>query len=137
MSKNRNIYDFSNEGFQEITTIDRDKIGINIFSDKIILTNERKAHIYKDHPNDFYTLIDGLKKTIDMPKEIWQDARNENTIYYIRKKSSGNQNVIVRLNTTNDIQHPHNSIISSWLMNENNTKRFLKNKKNIYIDYKK
>lgn len=124
------------EGFKEISTIDKNKIEIETYSDKIILTNERKKHIHDDHPEDFDRIMRGLKRTIDNPQEIRQDKKENNTLYYIRKLKNGNQSVVVKLTTEQNEKHPHNSIISSWIMNDKSLKRFLKKSNNIYINNK-
>ena len=118
--------------FKVIATIDSKILGIKTTSNEVVLTNERKEHIYDDHPEDFDRIIRGLKRTIDNPQEIRQDNKDDDTLYYIRKLKDGNQNVVVKLSTKNDIKHPHNSIISSWIMSEKSLKRFVKKSKNIY-----
>lgn len=103
-----------------------------IYSNKLILTNERKIHIYEKHLSDYNKIIRGLRKTVLNPSEIIQDKNYDDTLYFIRKIKNGNQNVVVKINISNDDEHIHNSIISSWIISDSNLKRFYKKGNCIY-----
>lgn len=125
------------QGYKEIATLDKNKIGIKTSSDKIVLTNERKKHIYDEHKVDFDRIMRGIKPTLERPNTIRQDKKHSNTIYYIRKTKRDNQNVVVSLNTSNSKEHPENSIITSHIVSDRNLKRLLKKSTEIYNNGKK
>ncbi len=103
-----------------------------ISTNEIVLTNERSVHIYKDHPKDYDKIIRGIKPTLNNPNFVLVDSKKEDTLLFIRKLKEDNQNVVVKLNTTNDEKHPKNSIMTSWIINDKNLKRLLKKNKALY-----
>lgn len=118
-----------------IGKIDKDKIGRyadKIATDEVVLTGERKAHIFDDHPLDYEKILRNLKRVVIKPDEILEDAKNKDTLFYIGKLDKNNLNVIVRLNTTNSQEHPKNSVMTAWIIRDSNLKKLRKKNKTIY-----
>ena len=102
---------------QYIGKIDKQKIGDyaeKITNDEIVLTKERKVHIYKEHKNDYEIIMNNLKNV------ILQDNKNKDTLFFIGKIDKGNLNVVLKLNTTNSKEHPNNSIMTAWIIRDRN-----------------
>ena len=103
-----------------------------IITEDVILTDERKKHIYEDHPNDFNKIIENIESTIINPDEILEDSKNKDTIFIIKKLDINNLNVVVKLNTSNDTQHPLNSIMTAWIIRDKNLKKLREKNATIY-----
>lgn len=89
-----------------------------IYSNEYVLTNNRAVHIHDEHPEDFDKIMRGLKPTLDRPTEVIEDKTQTGTLYFVRKLRQDNQRIVVKMNISNDKEHPHNSIITSHIMNE-------------------
>lgn len=101
-------------------------------TNEVILTKERKLHIYNNHRKDFKEIMNNIKQTIVNPNEIIEDIQNTDTLMFIRKLVNNNLNVIIKLNTTNDIKHQKNSIMTAWIIRNKNLKKLEKKNKIIY-----
>ena len=69
-----------------IGKINKNKLGIfknKIIDEDIILTEERRIHIYKNHKKDYEEIINNLDRTVLNPNEILLDSQNKNTIFLI------------------------------------------------------
>lgn len=120
---------------QYIGKLDKEKLGKyrnKIKTDDVILTEERIEHIYSNHPKDYKRIIDNIKRVVLNPREILEDNKNIDTIFFIDKLDKSNLNVIVKLNTTNDEKHPQNSIMTAWIIRDSNLKKLRQNNKTIY-----
>ena len=118
-----------------ICKIDKNKIGKyrdKIKTDEVVLTNERNIHIFKNHFKDYKTIIKNIKGTILNPEYIMEDGKNIDTILYIRKLKRNNLNVVIKLNTVNNKQHPKNSIMTAWIIRNSNLRKLIKKNKIIY-----
>ena len=60
------------------------------------------------------------------------DAKNKDTLFFIDKLEKNNLNVIVKLNTTNNEEHPQNSIMTAWIIRDRNLKKLEEKNKTIY-----
>ena len=101
------------------------------------MTKERKLHIYKEHKKDYDVIINNLKNGIINPNEILQDNKNKDTLFFINKTEKGNLNIVIKLNTTNSMEHPNNSIMTAWIIRDRNLRKLEeKNKCNVTIDVK-
>ena len=112
-----------------IGKLDKEKLGIykyKIITEDVVLTEERMYHIYEHHYEDYKKIIKNISKAISEPKEILEDCKNKDTIFFITKLEHGNLNVIVRLNTTNSKEHPENSIMTAWIIRDSNLKKMYK-----------
>lgn len=103
-----------------------------IYSDSFILTNRQKIHIKKNHEKDYRRIMLGLKKTLDNPTEIIEDENIDGTLYFIRKLSTDNQNIVVKMNINDDTAHPHNSIITSFIVTNRAIRRIRNKGTSIY-----
>lgn len=124
--------------YKIITYLDIRKIAnfvSRLSSSEVILTDERRKHIYMKHSSDYLRIRRGLRKTIDNPTLIYASTKDHNTLLYIRKLSKNNQNVVVRLSINNDKKHPENSIITSWIVRDSYVKVIDKNNILIYNEY--
>ena len=118
-----------------IGKLDKDKLGKykdKIITTDVVLTDERKNHIYQEHINDYDIIMKNLAKVVQNPREILEDFKNKNTIFLINKVLKDSLNVVIRLNTTNDIKHPKNSIMTAWIVRDSNLKKIRKRNKIIY-----
>ncbi len=112
-----------------IGKIDTNKIGNygkKIVTKDIVLTDERKEHIFQTHTNDFALIMHHIDKVVLNPKEVIEDLKNTDTIYLIDKVEKNHLNVVVRLNTTNSKEHPQNSIMTAWLIRNRNLEKLSK-----------
>ena len=122
------------EGLKYIGRLDKNKLGKYkdiISTDKVVLTPERKHHIYTNHLKDFNEIMENIERIILEPNEILEDCKNKSTILVIGKLINNHLNIIIKLNTTNDNKHPENSIMTAWIIREKNLIRL--REKNITI----
>lgn len=120
---------------QYIGKVDRNKLGKYkdiITTDVVVLTDERKAHIYQDHIKDYDIIMKNLKRVVLNPREVLEDIKNEDTIFLIYKLGYTNLNVVIKLNTNNDQIHPQNSIMTAWIIRDSNLKKLRKRNKILY-----
>ena len=96
------------------------------------MTEERRKHIYDDHFNDYEIIMANIDRVVLNPNEVLEDSRNKDTLFFIDKLNKNNLNVIVRLNTTDDKEHPQNSIMTAWIIRDSNLKKIRKRNKTIY-----
>lgn len=117
-----------------IGKIDLNKIGkykYKVITDDIILTDERKVHIFNHHFKDFENIIKNIDRVVLNPREILEDHKNDNTLLFIDKIKGGNLNVIIKLSTS-DRKHIKNSIMTAWIIRDNNLIKLRKKNKVIY-----
>lgn len=115
--------------------IDRIKIGEyarRIVTDNVILTNERKMHILEEHRNDYEIIIKNIDRVILNPNEALVDSKNEDTLFFIDNLERNNLIVVVKLNTTNNKDHPQNSVMTAWIVRDRNLKKLRERNKTIY-----
>ena len=98
----------------------------------VVLTVERKMHIFKKHKNDYEIIINNINGTVLNPQEVLEDSKNENTLFFISKLERNNLNVVVKLNTTNNKKHPQNSVMTAWIIRNNNLRKLREKNKIIY-----
>ncbi len=120
---------------QYIGKIDKQKIGYyanKITNDEIILTEERKLHIYEEHKKDYELIMKNIKGGVLNPNEVLKDNKNKDTLFFISKIDTKNLNVVIKLNTTNSEEHPNNSIMTAWLIRDSNLKKLREKNEIIY-----
>ncbi len=118
-----------------IGKIDKSKIGLyseKIKTEMVVLTDETKQHIYQSHPKDYKEIIENIDTIVLNPDEVIQDIKNKDTIFLIGKLEKDNLNVIVRLNTNNNKQHPQNSVMSAWIIRNSNLIKLRQKNETIY-----
>ena len=103
-----------------------------IVTDDVVLTFERKEHIYIDHSDDFDKIMLNIEKVILEPDEILEDSKNPDTIFMIGKLYKNSLNVIVKLNTIGDKRHPYNSVMTAWIIRDKNLKKLRERNVSIY-----
>lgn len=79
----------------------------------------------------------GLFRTINNPCEVRIHKKNKNELHFIRKLKFDNQIIILILNITDSVNHPDNSIMSSWIINDSRLNGFRKRSRIIYRRHKK
>lgn len=120
---------------QYIGKIDLKKIGIyaqKITNDILILTDERKLHIYQEHKKDYNVIMKNLIRIALNPSEVLEDNKNKDTILLIGEVNKNNMVIVVKLKTTNIIEHPNNSIMTAWIIRDKNLKKLREKNKIIY-----
>lgn len=120
---------------QYIGKLDTKKLGKyseKIITDEVILTEERRIHIYENHTADYEIIINNIEKTVLQPNEVIEDLKNKDTLFFIGKLGKNNLNVIIKLNTVNSIEHPQNSIMTAWIIRNSNLEKMRKRNKIIY-----
>lgn len=118
-----------------IGKIDINKLGkykYIVVTDDVILTDERKLHIYQDHAKDYETIIKNIDRVVLNPIEILEDRKNKDTLFFIGNLKENKLNVIVKLNTTNNKDHPQNSVMTAWIIRDSNLKKLREKNKTIY-----
>ncbi len=118
-----------------IGKIDKTKIGKyakKIITEDVIITDERKLHIYEEHAKDFEIIIRNIDRVILNPREILEDMKNKDTLLFIDKLDKNNLNVVVKLNTNNNEEHPKNSVMTAWIIRDKNLRKLRKRNKIIY-----
>lgn len=118
-----------------IGKIDKNKIGEysnKIITDDIVLTDERKLHIYEKHTRYFDIIINNIDRVAINPSEVLEDTKNKDTLFLIDKLDKNNLNVVVKLNTTNNRNHPKNSIMTAWIVRNRNLRKLREKNKTIY-----
>ena len=134
ISKNKNK---EGKELHYIGKIDKNKIGEyskKITTDDVILTDERKLHIFEDHEKDYETIINNIDRVVLNPKEVLEDCKNKDTLFLIDRLEKNNLNVVVKLNTTNNKEHPQNSVMTAWIIRDKNLRKLRERNKTIYKD---
>lgn len=110
------------------------KYSTKIITEKVIITDERLEHIKEHHPELEYKEIKSIKSVIEDPDYIFEDRKNIDTILLVKRFKIINKNcrIVVKLNTSIDIQDKFNSIISFWQISEKKLGQYLRNEKIIY-----
>lgn len=118
-----------------IGELDINKLGLlkdKLVTYDVVLTNERKQHIFEDHKKDFEIIMANINKAVLTPNEILEDSKNRDTIMMISKLENNNLNVIVKLNTIDSKEHPMNSVMTAWIIRDKNLKKLREKNKTIY-----
>lgn len=120
---------------QYIGKLNKEKIGRyaeKISTVDVVLTDERKRHIYENHKKDYIIIIKNIGRVVLKPKEVIEDIKNKNTLFFIDKLDKNSLNVVVKLNTTNSKEHPQNSVMTAWIIRNSNLKKLREKNKTIY-----
>ena len=123
------------QNVQYIGKIDKEllekEFGVLNTSD-VVLTDERKVHIKKQHPNDFEIFEKNREDVVTHPQIILKDEKNSNTIFMIKHIADTNLNIVVKLSVVDDTKHPQNSIMTSYRIRDKNLKKLEKRNKVLY-----
>lgn len=99
-----------------IGKLNKEKIGKyadKIINFDIILTEERKLHIYANHTKDYKRIIENIDRVALKPNEVLEDLKNKDTLFFVGKLEKDNLNVVIKLNVTNSKSHPKNSVMTA------------------------
>ena len=98
----------------------------------VVLTEEREKHILKQHKEDYEIIISNINKTILNPEEVLKDSKNKDTLFFINNLEKNNLNVVVKLSTTHNKEHPKNSIMTAWIIRNRNLIKLREKNRTIY-----
>lgn len=73
-----------------------------------------------------------IDRDVLTPKEVLEDSKNKDTLFFIDKLEKNNLNVVVKLNTSNSEKHPQNSIMTAWIIRDSNLRKLREKNKTIY-----
>ena len=104
----------------------------SLTTDELILTEERDEHIKDHHESDYNLFHKCVFDVINIPDFILKDAKNKNTVMYIKYIEETNVNIVIRLSLEIEGSGYKNSIITSYRVGTKNLKRFIKNNKTLY-----
>lgn len=104
----------------------------SLSTDELILTQERDEHIKDHHEIDYSLFHKCVFDVISIPDLILKDAKNNNTVMYIKYIEETNVNIVIRLSLETEGSNYKNSIITSYRVGAKNLKRFIKNNKTLY-----
>ena len=77
-------------------------------------------------------IISNINKTILNPKEVLKDSKNKDTLFFINNLEKNNLNVVVKLSTTHNKEHPKNSIMTAWIIRNRNLIKLRAKNRTIY-----
>lgn len=101
---------------------------------KVILRKERLQHIEERHPEAVKVLERYGESIIYEPDYILEDAKNEDTIWNIKRIEEKNINMVIKLSISGKKEHEGylNSIITTHEIKEPRLKRYLEKNKHLY-----
>ena len=120
---------------QYLGKLDKNIIGkyaTKITTEDVVITEERRKHIYEEHSYDYELILGNIDKVVLNPSEVIEDLKHKDTVFLVGKLEKNYLNIIVKLNTTNSIEHPQNSVMTAWIMRERNLKKLQEKNKTIY-----
>lgn len=103
---------------QIVGKLDKNKLGCysdKIITTKVILTDERKAHILERHPGHYEILNKYISKVLSKPGYILKDLQFDDTIILLKEiiKDEKKIKIVIKL-ATNKLDKKFNSIITFW-----------------------
>ncbi|MCI9246332.1 MAG: hypothetical protein HFJ30_04315 [Clostridia bacterium] len=98
----------------------------------VVLTEERRLHIYENHTKDYEQIIENIDRVVLNPNEVLEDLKHKDTILLIDKLEKDNLNVVIKLNIVDNESHPKNSVMTAWIIREKNLQKLRKNTQIIY-----
>ena len=110
-----------------------DAIGFVLRTDEVVLTPERAVHIQLRHPNDVHLLEQYGPSLVASPDFVLLDDKNAETILLIKRISSINCSMVVRLALlAGENPGKKNSIMTFHRIRDSYLKRLLSRKKTLY-----
>lgn len=100
----------------------------------VILTDERIAHIREGHDEDYQQFGKFISSAIRVPDIVLEDAKNEDTAFFIKSVSDSNINVVVKVAYIHNKEQKESSVITMYRLGEKTKKRLVKNN---FVVYKK
>lgn len=98
----------------------------------VVLTDEREVHIVERHPADYALFCNHMRTVISEPDMILKDAKNENTVFYIRQVENTGLNVIIKLSLAENNDGRKNSIMTAYQIGQSSLKRLKKKNPILY-----
>lgn len=122
---------------QYVGKLDREKLGKykdKIITETVILTTERMRHILEHHPGDYENFHTYITEILENPDYILDDAKNEDTVLYLKSliESKKNIQIVLKLNTNIINKDKYNSIITLWKIKTSTYNQLIRNKEIIY-----
>ena len=103
-----------------------------LYTDEVIVTDERLEHIKTHHPEDYELFEQYGKDTVLSPDEILVDNKHPATVLMIKHLPDSNLNVVVRLALDPDHPDYKNSIMTFYRIRESNLAKLRKKSKILY-----
>ena len=105
----------------------------DIFTDEVVITNERIQHIKDHHPNDYERFSVYLKEIVERPDYIIESKRPNTALVLKEILDHGERfKLILRLITHYDNPDYKNSILTFMKIDDSEWKRLIHNKKVLY-----
>lgn len=92
-------------------------------TEDVIITDERMEHIRQRHPEDVALFEQFGKECTETPDLILKDAKNDATVFLIKKLSETNLNIVLKLALKADKKHPKNSVMTFYRIRERNLRK--------------
>lgn len=96
-----------------------------IFTNEIIITNERIRHIKERHPEDYFLFEQYGRESVSSPDLIIKDIKHDGTVFMIKKLPETNLNVVVRVVLEIDDSQLKNSVMTFYRIREKNLKKLI------------
>ena len=107
-----------------------------LYSNEIIITEERECHIKNRHPQDYEIFVQYGVDILLNPDFVIKDTLNIGTIFFVKKLEGTSLNVVVRLVLSSDHPDYKNSVMTAYRLRDKNLEKLIK-KHNNNILYKK
>lgn len=117
----------------KIDTKKFEKISDDIIVEEVILTDKQVEHIKERHPNDYERYFKYIKRIVENPDYIIRDTK-PNTGFWLKEFLEDDKRfqLILRLQTSNDISGYKNSIITFLKISEKKYNQYLRNKEIVW-----
>ena len=106
------------------TTILEKEFG-NIYTDEIIITNERICHIKERHPEDYSLFEEYGAESVTSPDLVIRDIKHIGTVFMVKRLPDTNLNVVVRVVLETDDSGLKNSVMTFYRIREKNLKKLI------------
>ncbi|MBE6919864.1 MAG: hypothetical protein E7469_09305 [Ruminococcaceae bacterium] len=109
------------------------RLGFEVSTSDVIITDERIAHIEARHPSDYARFCSYIPEMIAHPDYVIA-ANKPNTAVILKEITDGKERfkLILRFRMTDDPEGYLNSIISFWCIGTTTWEKTLRNKKILY-----
>ena len=107
----------------------------NIWTDEVVITDERIAHIKAHHPNDYERFFGYIPQILSAPARILQDEFPNTGLLLKMFQNNGKTEyfrLALRIISTSDNPNYKNSVLTFWKTNKREYERLIRNKKTLY-----
>lgn len=104
----------------------------NLVTEETVVTQERFAHIWRNHPQDMELFKKYGKVCVEDPDMVIRDLENAGTVFMIKKLPETNLNVIVRLVLEGEGEKKKNSVMTFYRIREKNLKKLINKNELLY-----